>query len=50
MNQSINDAYDFEDNCRQERKEEKGSKASSSSSLLATQMEDLIKEVMDKMQ
>ena len=51
LNQCMNDAIDYDDNCGQEENtKEKGSKASSSSSSVSSQMEELTKGVMEKMQ
>ena len=48
LNQCIHDTIDYDDNCGKEDK--KGSKVSSSASLVASQIEELTKGVMEKMQ
>ena len=51
LNQCIHDAIDYDGNCGQEdKKEKKGAKASSSASSIASQIEELTKGVMEKMQ
>ena len=51
LNHYIHDAIDYDENCEQEeKKKEKGSKEISSASLVASQIEDLTKGVIEKMQ
>ena len=51
LNQCIHDAIDYDDNCgKEDKKEEKGSKANSSASSIAPQIEELTKGVAKKMQ
>ena len=50
LNQCINDAIDYDNNCGDdERKDDKSSKASSNTSSIASQVEEITKGVMDKM-
>ena len=51
LNQCINDAIDYDDNCGEdERKYNKSSRVSSSVSSIASQVEEITKGVMEQMQ
>ena len=51
LNLCIHDAIDYDDNCGDdEKKDDKSSRASSSNSLVASQVEEFTKGVMEKMQ
>ena len=51
LNQCINDAIDYDDNCGDdEKKDNKGSRASSSTSSIASQVEEITRGVIKKMQ
>ena len=51
LNQCINDAIDYDDNCSDdEKKDDKSSRVSSSSSSIASQVEEITRGVMEKMQ
>ena len=50
-NQCINDAIDYDDNCGDDKKkDDKSSRASSSTSLITSQVEEITKGVMERMQ
>ena len=51
LNQCINDAIDYEDNCGDdEKKDDKSSRASSSTSFVASQVEEITKGVIQKLE
>ena len=51
LNQCINDAIDYDDNCGEdEKKDDKSSRVSSSTSSIASQVEEITRGVMEKMQ
>ena len=51
LNQCINDAIDYDDNCGDnEKKDDKSSRVSSSTSSIASQVEEITKGVMEKIQ
>ena len=51
LNQCINDAIDYDDNHGDDKKkDDKSSRASSSTSFVASQVEEITKGVMEKMQ
>ena len=50
LNQCINDAIDYDDNCGDdEKKDDKSSRASSGTSSVASQVEEITRGVMEKM-
>ena len=51
LNQCINDAIDYDDNCGDdEKKDDKSSRARFGTSSIASQVEEIMKGVMEKMQ